>query len=68
MDSRFRDAPGKAWEAAGGRRFLSPGHCKRGWRAAGVVAVAAAGQEEGMSEEEAEEPCGSARSCGGFPR
>ncbi|KAL8163961.1 UNVERIFIED_CONTAM: RISC-loading complex subunit tarbp2 [Gekko kuhli] len=61
--------PGRAWEAVGGRRFLSPGHCKRGWRAAGVVAVvaAAAGQEEGMSEEEAEEPCGSARSCGGFP-
>ncbi|KAF7240368.1 RISC-loading complex subunit tarbp2 [Varanus komodoensis] len=66
-DFSFQDTLRSVLVATGGRRFLSPGHCKPGWRAAGVVVVATAGQEEGMSEEEAEEPCGNARSCGSFP-
>ncbi|KAM3843876.1 RISC-loading complex subunit TARBP2 [Vipera latastei] len=68
VDSSFQDAPRSVFEATGDYRFLSPGLCEPGWRVEGVVvAAAAAGQEEGMSEEEAEEPCGSVRSCGSFP-
>ncbi|XP_058029443.1 RISC-loading complex subunit TARBP2 isoform X1 [Ahaetulla prasina] len=67
VDSSIQDAPRSLFEAAGDYRFLSPGLCEPDWRVEGVVA-AAAGQEEGMSEEEeAEEPCGSPRSCGSFP-
>ncbi|XP_026533067.1 RISC-loading complex subunit TARBP2 isoform X1 [Notechis scutatus] len=68
VDSSIQDAPRSVFEATGDYRFLSPGLCEPDWRVEGVVVVAAAaGQEEGMSEEEAEEPCGSARSCGSFP-